>query len=107
MILICYNNKWRYCLTIKIDILDYNDLFPIARLYSFSFFILVVQYYNKGGCNLIYKKAYFVEVPNVGLYNTMFGNHILEKSKLNFNNLWIFILNLLIIIQTVPIYIEF
>ncbi len=71
----------------RIDILDYNDPFPIIKLYNFNFFILVVQYYNKDGYNLAYKKACLVEIPNIGLYNTIFGNYILEKSKSNFNNL--------------------
>ena len=56
---------------------------------------------------MIYEKVYFVEVPDVGLYNIMFGNYILKKSKLNLNNLWIFVLNPLIIVQTIPIYTEF
>ncbi len=95
MIFTCYNDKWRYRPTIKINILDHNDLFPIARLYNFSFFTPVVWYYNKGGYDLAYKKAYLVEVLNIGFYNTMFGNHILEKLKSNLNDLWIFILGLL------------
>ncbi len=104
MILIYYNNKWWYCPTIRIDVLDYNDLFPIARLYSFNFLIPVVRCYNKDGYNLIYKKIYFVEVLNVGLYDIIFGNYILKKSKSNLNDLWIFILGFLIIVRTVPTY---
>ncbi len=107
MILICYNNKWQYYLTIRIDALDYSNLFSIVRLYSFNFFIPVVQRYNKGGCNLIYKKVYLVEVLNIRFYNIMFGNYILEKSKLNFNNLWIFILSFLVIVRTILVYTEF
>ncbi len=106
MILICYNNKWRYCSTIRIDILDYNDLFPITKLYNFNFSTPVVQRYNKDGYDLAYKKVYLVEIPDIGLYNTIFDNHILEKSKLNFNDLWIFALGLLIIVRTIPTYIE-
>ena len=98
MILACYNDKWRYCPTIRIDILDYNDLFPIARLYSFNFFISVVRCYNKDRYNLAYKKACLVEIPNIELYNIMFSNYILEKSKPSFNDLWIFALGLLIIV---------
>ena len=87
MILAYYNNKWRYRPTIRIDILDYNNLFPIVKLYDFNFPISIVRYYNKGKYDLAYKKAYFVEVPDVGLYNTMFGNYILEKSKSSLNDL--------------------
>ncbi len=87
MILICYNNKWQYRLTTKIDTLDYNDLFPIIRLYSFNFPIPVVQRYNKDGYDLAYKKIYLVEIPDVGLYNIIFDNYILEKSKSSPNNL--------------------
>ena len=86
MILTCYNNKWRHCPTIKINVLDYNNLFLIIRLYSFNFFTLVVQYYNKSGRDLVYKKACLVEIPNVGFYNIIFSNYILEKSKLNSND---------------------
>src|SRR6266566_10009848 len=107
MILVYYNNKWRHCPIIRIDVLDYNNLFLITKLYDFNFFILIVRYYNKSGYNLVYKKVCFVEVLNVGLYNIIFGNYILEKSKLNSNNLWIFVLDLLIIVQTIPVYIEF
>src|SRR6266699_6644991 len=102
MILACYNNKLRYRPTIRIDILNYNNLFLIAKLYNFSFLMPVVRYYNKNGCNLVYKKAYFIEVLDVGLYNIIFDNYILEKSKSNFNNLWIFTLKPLIIIRTIP-----
>ncbi len=87
MILTYYNDKWQYRLIIKIDVLNYSDLFPIVRLYSFNFFTSVVQYYNKGRYNLVYKKAYLVEIPDVGLYNIIFDNYILEKLKLNFNDL--------------------
>ncbi len=89
MVLICYNDKWRYRLTIRIDALDYSDPFPIAKLYGFSFFTPVVRCYNKGGYDLAYEKACLVEILDVGLYNTMFSNHILEKSKPSFNDLWI------------------
>ncbi len=87
MILVYYNNKWRYRLTTKIDTLDYNNLFSIAKLYSFNFFIPVIRHYNKDKYNLTYKKVYFVEIPNIGFYNIIFDNHILKKSKSNFNNL--------------------
>ncbi len=106
MILTYYNNKQRYCSTIRIDILNYNNSFSIARLYSFNFFIPIIQHYNKSGYDLVYKKVYLVEIPDIGLYNIIFDNYILKKSKLNSNNLWIFILDLLIIIQTVPTYIK-
>ncbi len=86
MILIYYNDKWQYCPTTKIDVLNHNDLFPIVRLHNFNFFISVIQCYNKGECNLAYKKVYLVEILDVGFYNIIFGNYILEKSKLNFNN---------------------
>ncbi len=107
MILTYYNDKWRHHPTIRIDVLDYNDPFPIAKLYSFNFPTPVIQHYNKDKRNLAYKKAYLVEVPDIGLYNTIFGNYILKKSKPNFNNLWIFTLDLLIIVRTVLIYTEF
>ncbi len=87
MILACYNDKWRYYLTIKIDVLDHSDLFPIVRLYNFSFLIPIVRHYNKDRYNLAYKKVYFVEVLNIGFYNIIFSNYILEKSKPNLNNL--------------------
>ncbi len=106
MILACYNNKWRYRPTIRIDVLDYSDLFPIVKLYSFNFLTPIVQHYNKDRCDLAYEKAYFVEVLNIGLYNIIFGNYILKKSKLNSNNLWIFVLGPLIIVRTILMYIE-
>src|SRR6266566_5655012 len=106
MILAYYNNKWQYYLTARIDVLNYNDLFPIAKLYSFSFFIFIVRRYNKDGYNLAYEKVDLVEVLDIGFYDTIFGNYILKKPKLNFNNLWIFVLNPLIIIWTIPVYIE-
>ncbi len=87
MILIYYNDKWKYHSITKIDILNHNDLFSIVRLYSFNFPISVIRRYNKNRYNLVYKKTYLVEVLNVGLYNTIFGNYILKKSKSNFNNL--------------------
>ncbi len=87
MILTCYNNKWQYRPTIRIDILNYNDLFPITKLYSFNFLMPVVQYYNKNKRDLAYKKAYFVEILDIRFYNIIFNNYILEKSKLNPNNL--------------------
>ncbi len=68
MILAYYNDKWRYRLIIRIDALDYSDPFPIIKLYGFNFLIPVVQYHNKSGCNLAYKKACFIEVSNVGFY---------------------------------------
>src|SRR6266566_5597319 len=49
MILACYNDKWWHRPTIRIDVLDHSDPFPIAKLYSFNFLIPVVQRYNKGG----------------------------------------------------------
>ncbi len=87
MVLTYYNNKWKHRPTIRIDILNYSDPFPIARLYSFNFLISIVQYYNKDGYELIYKKACLVEIPNVGLYDIMFDNYILEKSKSSSNDL--------------------
>src|SRR6266699_1638043 len=102
MILTYYNDKWRYRPTIRIDVLNYSDPFPITRLYNFNFFTPIVQYYNKSGYNLAYKKVYLVEVPNIGLHNIIFDNYILKKSKSNPNNLWIFILGLLILIRTIP-----
>jgi len=87
MILTYYNNKWKHYPIIKIDILDYNDLFLFAKLYSFNFLTPVVQYYNKGRYDLAYKKTYFVEILNIRFYDTIFNNYILEKSKPNFNNL--------------------
>src|SRR6266566_4781319 len=57
MVLICYNNKWKYCSIIRINVLDYNDLFLIVKLYSFSFFMSVVRRYNKGGYDLVYCKV--------------------------------------------------
>ncbi len=103
MVLTYYNNKWQHRLTIRIDVLDYSNPFSIARLYSFNFSILVIQRYNKGGYDLVYKKACFVEIPDVGFYDTMFGDYILEKSKLSLNDLWIFILGFLVIVRTVPV----
>src|SRR6266699_2890790 len=79
IVLTYYNNKWRHRPTTKIDTLDHNDLFPIARLHNFNFPIPIVQHYNKGRCDLVYKKAYLVEIPDIGFYNTIFNNHILEK----------------------------
>ncbi len=87
--LTCYNDKWRYHLIIRIDVLNYSNPFPITRLYSFNFFTPVVRRYNKSGCDLTYEKACLVEVLDVGLYNIIFGDYILEKSKPSFNNLWI------------------
>ena len=107
MILACHNDKWRYRPTTRIDILDYSDLFSIVRLYGFNFLTSIVRRYNKGGCNLAYEKVCFVEVLDIGFYDIMFNNYILEKSKPSFNDLWIFVLDLLIIVQTVSIYIEF
>ena len=52
-----------------------------------AFFIPVVRCYNKGGYDLVYKKAGFIEVPNIIFYNIVFDNYILKKSKLNFNYL--------------------
>ena len=98
IILTYYNNKWRHRLIIRIDVLDYNDPFPITRLYNFNFPTLIVRYYNKGGYDLAYEKAYLVEVSDVGLYNIIFGNYILKKSKSNFNDLWVFVLDLLVIV---------
>src|SRR6266699_7214124 len=96
IVLIYYNDKWRYRPTIRIDALNHSDPFPIAKLYNFSFPTPVVQRYNKGGCDLAYEKACLIEVPDVGLYDTMFGNYILEKSKPSPNDLWIFVLGPLI-----------
>ncbi len=87
MILTYYNNKWQHCSTIKIDILNYNDPFLITRLYNFNFLIPVVQYYNKNGYNLTYKKTYFIKIPDIGFYNIIFNNYILKKSKPNSNDL--------------------
>ena len=106
IILSYYNNKWRYCPTIRIDTLNYNNPFPIVKLYGFNFPTPVVQHHNKDECNLAYKKVCLVEIPDIGFYNIMFGNHILEKLKSSLNNLWIFALGLLIIVQTIPTYIE-
>ena len=102
MILAYHNNKWRYRSIIRIDILDYNNPFSIVKLYSFNFPTPIIQRYNKSGYDLIYEKVCFVEVLDVGLYDIIFGNYILEKSKLSFNDLWIFVLGLLIIVQTIP-----
>ena len=107
MILAYYNDKWRYRLIIRIDILDYNNLFLIARLYSFSFLTPVVRCYNKSRYDLAYEKACLVEILDVGLYNIIFGNYILKKLKPNPNNLWIFVLGLLIIVRTISTYTEF
>ncbi len=71
----------------RIDVLNYNNLFPIVRLYGFNFPMPVVRRYNKDGYNLAYKKACFVEVPDIGFYNIMFNNYILEKLKPSPNNL--------------------
>ncbi len=68
--------------------------------------MLIIQCHNKGGYNLAYKKVYLVEMLDVRLYNTIFGNYILEKLKLSSNDLWIFILGLLIIVRTVSTYTE-
>ncbi len=87
MVLTCYNDKWKYCLTIRIDILDHNNPFPIIKLYNFNFFTPVIEYYNKNGYNLVYKKVCFVEIPNIGFHNIIFSNYILEKLKLSFNDL--------------------
>ncbi len=106
IVLIYYNDKWRYRPTIRIDALNHSDPFPIAKLYNFNFLTPVVWHYNKDRCNLIYKKAYFIEVLNVRFYNIIFDNYILEKLKPNFNYLWVFILGFLIIVQTIPTYIE-
>ncbi len=106
MILTYYNNKWRHRPTTRINALNHNDPFPIARLYSFNFPIPIVRHYNKNGYNLAYKKTCLVEIPDIGLYNIMLGNHILEKLKPSFNDLWIFVLGPLIIVRTIPMYIE-
>ena len=106
MILTYYNNKWKYRPTIKINVLDHSDPFPITKLHNFNFLIPVVRCYNKDGYDLAYKKVYLVEVLNIGLHNIIFDNYILKKSKSNPNNLWIFILGLLIIIRTIPTYTE-
>ena len=67
--------------------MNYNDPFSIVKLYSFNFLMPIVRYYNKDKYNLAYKKACFVEVLDIGLYNIIFGDYILKKSKSNFNNL--------------------
>ncbi len=87
MILAYYNNKWQYRPTIKIDVLDYNNPFLITKLYSFNFFISVVQHYNKDRYNLTYKKVCLVKILNIGFYNIIFSIYILKKSKSNSNDL--------------------
>src|SRR6266566_6970604 len=82
IILIYDNDKWQYRLTVKINILDYNDPFSIARLYGFSFPMSIVRYHNKDGYDLAYEKAGFIEIPDIVLYNIIFGNYILEKPQL-------------------------
>ncbi len=42
MVLTYYNDKWKYRPIIRINILNYNDPFPIIKLYSFNFPMLVV-----------------------------------------------------------------
>ncbi len=106
MVLTCYNNKWKYRPTTRIDVLNYSDPFSITKLYSFNFLMPVIQYYNKNGCDLIYKKAYLVEILNIGFYNIILDNYILEKSKPSLNDLWIFVLGPLVIVRTVSTYIE-
>jgi len=98
IVLTYYNNKWKHHLTTRINTLNHNDPFPIAKLHSFNFPIPVIRRYNKDGYNLAHKKTYLVEVLNIRLYNTILDNYILEKSKSNFNDIWIFILNLLVIV---------
>src|SRR6266699_435851 len=56
IILTYHNNKWRYHPTVRIDTLDYNNSFPIVKLYSFNFLTPVIQRYNKSRYNLVYKK---------------------------------------------------
>ncbi len=85
MILTYNNNKWRYRPTVRINTLNYNNLFLIARLYNFNFLISIVRCYNKSGYNLVYKKAGLIEIPNIAFYNIIFNNYILEKSKPNPN----------------------
>src|SRR6266699_1318949 len=87
IVLTYYNNKWRHCPTIRIYILDHSNLFSIVKLYNFNFLTPVVRRYNKDGYDLAYKKACLVEILNIGLYNIIFNNNILEKSKPSFNNL--------------------
>ncbi len=106
IILTYYNNKWRHRPTIRINTLDYNDPFSITRLYSFSFSTPIVRHHNKSGCNLAYKKACLIEIPDIGFHNIILNNYILEKSKSNPNNLWTFALNPLIIVQTILMYTE-
>ncbi len=86
--------------------MDHNDPFSIVKLYSFNFPMPIVQRYNKDGRDLAHKKTYLIEILDIGLYNTIFGNHILEKSKPNPNDLWIFVLDPLIIVQTISTYTE-
>ena len=81
------NNKWQYRSTVRINTLNHNDLFPIAKLYSFNFLIFIVQYYNKGKYDLAYEKAGLIEILNIIFYNIIFNNYILKKSKSNFNYL--------------------
>ena len=87
MVLIYYNNKWKHRPTTRINTLDHSNPFPIIKLYSFNFSTPVVRYYNKNRYDLTHKNAYLVEIPNIGFYNTMLGNYILEKSKPNPNDL--------------------
>jgi len=46
------NNKWQYHPTTKIDTLNYNNLFPIIKLYNFNFSTSIVKIGNHFG-NLI------------------------------------------------------
>ncbi len=87
MVLTCYNNKWKYYPTIRINVLNYNNPFSIVKLHGFNFPMSIVRCYNKGKYDLAYKKADFVEILNVGFYNIIFNNYILEKLKLSSNNL--------------------
>ena len=65
----------------------FNSLVGRRKVVAISIFEIVLPYYNKNGYYLAHKKTYLIEILDIGLYNIIFGNYILEKSKSNPNNL--------------------
>src|SRR5437763_17078753 len=92
------HNKRRYSLTVRINTLDYYNLFPITRLYHLDLFIAFRTYYNYYGRDLAYYKPSLIKILNIIFINFILSYHVSYEVKPALNYCWIFVLNSLVVV---------
>ena len=94
------HDERRYSPAVRIDTLNHNNLFPVARLYHLNLSTPFRTYNNYSGRDLAHHEPSFVEVLDIIFMDPILGDHVSYEVEPALNNRWIFAFGPLVVILT-------